>query len=377
MSNKAIKYFAITAILTSLSFCNVKKDSEDNNENLSVQLLSFSAVSDTNGTARSTFSVPAGTKKFQLTASSSTALIRIDSVVDSDNNEFVQPGGLPISTASDFTNGIAVASVPSRDFDPSLNDGATYQVVSTVTDGGGRGQEGETVTYVLSGRDDSNLGSGTLNVNVFIVGSVLHSETSRAIIDDAINVMRDTYSNELSTNLNVEVFNVEGPNLITDPGVGSDFYLSNASLGQSPAVNIFIALDISPGGLLGVAAAIPGPAFPSGKSAVAVSFANHAGPDGLFSNYEIRLLGETLAHESGHFLGLFHPVEISGILVVGEDPLTDTPTCSTFIDCGEQNGLYTNLMFPFPVSDGLGESFPQNELTSQQKGVVNRYIASS
>jgi hypothetical protein len=115
--------------------------------------------------------------------------------------------------------------------------------------------------------------------------------------------------------------------------------------------------------------------MPSRKSAVAVSIFAAAGSNGRFSTDDIRLLGETIAHESGHQMGLFHPVDFSGSIVVGSDPLDDTEECSFFTECVNSQSLISNLMFPNPISDTSGSFIPQNRLTEQQRGVLNRYLA--
>jgi hypothetical protein len=73
--------------------------------------------------------------------------------------------------------------------------------------------------------------------------------------------------------------------------------------------------DDSVGSVGGVSAAIPGDPQNGGRFAaiaVATSFSQSAPPDDL--------LGVIIAHEIGHFLGLFHPQEAAGF----EDQLSDT-----------------------------------------------------
>jgi hypothetical protein len=57
-------------------------------------------------------------------------------------------------------------------------------------------------------------------------------------------------------------------------------------------------------------------------------------------------MGQTMAHEIGHFLGLRHTSEHGG---AAHDPITDTPECSD-----PQNATacrdHTNFMFPFSIS---------------------------
>jgi len=107
---------------------------------------------------------------------------------------------------------------------------------------------------------------------------------------------------------------------------------------DSRALNVFFAgsiyqdADFGGGGIvLGIAAGVPGPAFlgPSYRSGVAIATVW----DGV-SEY----LGNVLAHEVGHYLGLYHTTEKTG-------------THDTLEDTGDDDG--TNLMFWAYSSDQL------------------------
>lgn len=103
-----------------------------------------------------------------------------------------------------------------------------------------------------------------------------------------------------------------------------------------------------PGGSIGgISGGVPGPPLHNGspKSGVAVSVAAAGNnPD---------ILAHIMAHEGGHFLGLFHVIEFIG----AEDPLEDTPN--------NQSGGSTNLMYP---AVGGGTS-----LTADQTSVVHHH----
>ena len=102
-----------------------------------------------------------------------------------------------------------------------------------------------------------------------------------------------------------------------------------------------------------------------------MSWVAHAGSNGTFSESEILLMGETMAHEMGHYIGLFHPVEDGWVYF---DALEDTVTCNSWEQC--DNRLGDNLMYPYPVCTGF--SFDscgrQDVLTAEQAGVQNRYL---
>ena len=121
-----------------------------------------------------------------------------------------------------------------------------------------------------------------------------------------------------------------------------------------------------------VSSSIPGPAIVTVRSAVAISLLEHQGGDGVFSAEETTVLGETFAHEAGHYLGLFHPVEVDDAnagTFTDEDPVLDTAVCTTVTDCVAA-GVAENTMFPIPVGGGIA----QQTLTTGQAGVLNLQV---
>lgn len=117
----------------------------------------------------------------------------------------------------------------------------------------------------------------------------------------------------------------------------------------------------------GVSGGIPGSIEPNRYSFVVISWLAHAGNNGTFSDNELQLMGETMAHEVGHYTGLFHPVESDYAYY---DALDDTPTCNNWQTCENQMG--DNLMFPYPLCYG-NSCDPQDVLTDDQQGVGHRY----
>jgi hypothetical protein len=101
---------------------------------------------------------------------------------------------------------------------------------------------------------------------------------------------------------------------------------------------------------------------------VLVSWLKHAGPDGIFEDLDIETFGETLAHEVGHFLGLYHPV---GQYFDQWDALEDTPQCTNRATCEAELGA--NVMFPYVVCAGDAACIRQEDLTEDQVGVLVRY----
>lgn len=119
----------------------------------------------------------------------------------------------------------------------------------------------------------------------------------------------------------------------------------------------------------GEAGGIPGPYIATQAASVEIAWLSHAGADGEFSDRDILLMGETMAHEVGHYLGLFHPVEDGWDY---RDAIDDTPACQTMNAC--ESDLGANLMFPYSLCFSRTDCTRQAELTEGQIGVAQRYV---
>lgn len=117
----------------------------------------------------------------------------------------------------------------------------------------------------------------------------------------------------------------------------------------------------------GVSGNIPGSLLDTPRSAVAISWLANTGLDGEFSTSDIRLMGETMAHETSHYMGLFHPVETSFDVW---DAVRDTEDCNYQESC--EADLGDNLMYPYPVCNAFS-CIPQDALTDIQAGILHRY----
>lgn len=120
------------------------------------------------------------------------------------------------------------------------------------------------------------------------------------------------------------------------------------SMDEALSINIFFTRAFALGGAIGISLGLPGPAGLHGSVGSGVAFTSEY----LGQTVEPSLgqgesvdgnvfTGQILAHEVGHYLGLFHTSEQNGY---SHDPLPDTQECGRIgTNCPDIN----NLMFPF------------------------------
>ena len=130
------------------------------------------------------------------------------------------------------------------------------------------------------------------------------------------------------------------------------------TLDQALTLNLIIVQQIliADGNVLGVSAGIPGPAGLHGfaTSGVVMTAAVLGDPE---------IGSQTMAHEMGHFLGLYHTTEVDSVMA---DVLDDTPECPA--DAWQQQNIpcpdVQNLMFPY--------AHPGADITGQQVQMMHK-----
>lgn len=218
--------------------------------------------------------------------------------------------------------------------------------------------------------EQTALGS-TIDLNFYFVGvpnlnaaSAENNSDFQAVLSEFSRIYQNAGIN-VGT---VRVADITGDNLqryqiVRDFG---DIYRL-ISLSQSPgptldealSVNVFLikGFNISEiPGLLGLSAGIPGVPAVHGNGGAGLVFTTEN------LTFDPASLGQTMAHEVGHFLGLRHTSERGGSAF---DPINDTPTCGDPEDaysCPDLN----NLMFPFSID------VDQRGITAGQRFVLQR-----
>lgn len=281
--------------------------------------------------------------------------------------------GVHNRTNAGFSSDVVVMDWPIAESDGALTAGTLRFDLRSA-------DHGDVVPITVAIKQDDDLTSGVLTVDLVYAGTLEDDPVIVAATEAAIEHWRDIYAaigieHQAS---GIELVVVErawdGPARLSSPGYG-DADLYREALADKPPRSVSVLVidkvtDVA--GVFGVSGGIPGSLIPTDRSVVSVSAREHAGKDGAFSADEIQLFGETMAHEVGHYLGLFHPAELPvGGVVKSWDALDDTPECLTGSDCDAKLG--SNLMYPTPLCDS-SPCTPQSAVTAQQEGIVQRYV---
>lgn len=339
-------------------------------DGISTEWQSLSA--DSNGVVQVDIEVASNSDSLLLTAEGN-ALLAVESVYDPEGNEAFYwedwYGGSESLTYAVYPEAEDLAfNWPIREEDGRLSAGVWTIYLGAYEASGGYYSpvSGVPVDVYKQQKVDSSLSQGILRVQVAYADGVGDNDDVVAATEAAVARWEEVWQ---PYGLYLEVDYVDSG---VDPDMafpGEDNVLAEASaLSDDTDVTVVIGETID-GSLdyYGVSGGVPGAMVESGRSGVIISWLANAGGDGRFSDDDIRLYGETLAHEVGHFTGLFHPVESTWDMW---DALGDTE------DCGNQNtcesALGENNMFPYPVCS-FTSCTPQEDLTDDQTGVTQRY----
>jgi hypothetical protein len=228
---------------------------------------------------------------------------------------------------------------------------------------------GETgLLHVISRRFDPV--APIVDLNLVIVGD---TEISDADLDVAVARMDEVWSGGGGPHLGVvtryQIDDDETPRYNQSDRIRSSF-----SEGNPQAINLFFIQDFSDEvGTLGVAGGLPGPLGIVGidGSGVMLTVDGHTRFNGSLNT---EMLGETMAHEVGHQMGLFHTTEADGTTL---ESLEDTPDCPRNADddgdgwymaeeCVDYDG--TNFMF------WVAGREPQGDVSASQAMVIRQSV---
>lgn len=331
------------------------------------------ANSDVNGVVTVQLDVADNADSFLLTAEAG-ALLAVESVQDPDGEEvFYWEDWYGISESLTYAvypeAQDMVFNWPVRESDAGLRGGVWTVYLGAYEASGGyyTPVSGVTTDLTVQQKVDADLGRGELAVQIVYAEGVADDPAVVAATEAAVERWEEVWA---PYDIFLAVSYVEDGGVSADMAFpGEDAVLDEASaLSDDEDVTVVIGETID-GGLdyYGVAGSVPGALVRTERSGVVVSWLANAGGDGDFSDDDIRLYGETLAHEVGHYVGLFHPVETTWDMW---DALGDTEDCGTQNAC--EADLGDNNMFPYPICSWTSCT-PQDLLSDDQIGVTQRY----
>jgi hypothetical protein len=365
----------IFALLAALPACDVPLAGTHSGDPEDQLLREESRTEKTNAQGLYTIDVEVedGDTSFQVTATApGDHRTSVDSVRDPSGRKILDwqealQGDHQISGAFIPQRSTTAFNWPIQEKDGPLEPG-TWQVTWTVTNQSLFPQPRSRIDLVTAIKRDPDLATAVIRVRILYARGVDDPKIVNAV-EDAVEHWRDIWAEEGITL--VERYDTT----TLDPDLG--FYregstaAEEASAGKEPGeLQLIVGESIDRDTYIyGVSSGIPGTIQISESTYVVLSWLSHAGRDGRFDLDEIKLMGQTMAHECGHYIGLFHPVEGG---YYRWDSLRDTPECSTFPTCADVLGR--NLMFPFSLCDATG-CVNQTQITDDQSGVFHLQVS--
>lgn len=263
---------------------------------------------------------------------------------------------------------------PIDDGDAELTGEQLRVVVGAITADGANLSAGSRIDVNAILTNDEDFTVGELTVYVHWTAGLEQDPDLKRSVDQGLARMQDIYA-EQGVNVIIETRTQEDDPLLAEgtlarPGFGSPEAWEAISASTDDLALDLVLVDTIAGtdaAVLGAAGSIPGGILPTERSGVIISTSANAGPDLTFSEEEVDLLGTTIAHEVGHMLGLFHPVETS---YDRWDAVDDTEKCQGPAGC--QGQLGTNLMYPTALCSDTS-CLVQDGLTPGQVAVLHRY----
>ena len=238
----------------------------------------------------------------------------------------------------------------------------------TAADGNSYYQDNSRIRVVVQTKNDADFEYGVVSVRLVYADGV----DDNAEVTEAMNAGIERWREIWAPYGLVPDVRIDSSSFDPDlpyPGDGSEEIYDLVLDSDEQEITMIIGETILGGtDYLGVAGGIPGTLTANTRSAVVLSWLASAGVDGRFDDVEISILGETMAHEVGHYMGLFHPVEQAGWNIW--DACADTADCTSESSCMDLLG--DNLMFPAPICDFSG-CIEQDQLSVVQSEILHRY----
>ncbi len=224
------------------------------------------------------------------------------------------------------------------------------------------------LVHVATRRGDPLAATGEFSINAIRVGDVaITQEQLEAALLRADTVYGLNGAGSLASVDYTDISTDDGTFIPTTGAQIEGLRSANVG-GPTTAINVFFIDDFTDAtGVLGIAAGIPGPnGVPETRgSGVVIALESHRTAEGTL---DTTLMGETIAHELGHQLGLFHTTESDG---TDHDVVPDTAECTLDMDIDGDGQLTAeecpdgdNVMF------WTSAAFPQDLMSPAQADVI-------
>ncbi len=309
------------------------------------------------------FTIPEGAVSVTLFADAGIGIgdLNIDHMTGPDGGEYVDNSLLRTIKLS-FPGSSVVRTIPDGDYTPALSGSWNYRFICGSCDP-------KTKKAFWKSSEGSNL-----KVNVILVSQPNITSLDAPNLLEIKDHFKYVYS---LSGINVSDFNYmimdSDDTIVSDidadnngqPDGMDRLFLKTSRLpldNRDDYVHIFVVQSIAPSGVVGISGGLPGPPITgTPHSGVIVS---SFGGFSFETEAERKVLAETMAHETGHYLGLYHTTEDGGL---DFDPISDTPQCHSNDPSPDTCPDGTNLMFW-----SILETLAQHTLSEGQRFVLRR-----
>ena len=301
----------------------------------------------------------------------SNALLALETVVDGDGNVILDTldwygESQALTDAIYADSNDVVLNWPIRDSDEQLRSGDWEFTFATLDDLGVYRADYDANVYTQI-KEDYDLDSGAITVTIGLTPDTEEDPDILEGVEAAAVCWQDMWS-DFGLDLEINWISAALDPSLPYP-IASTEIENIASQGTDRDILMLIGETINNDvGTLGLAGSVPGALIPTERSAVVISWLENAGIDAIFDASEVQIMCETMAHETGHYLGLYHPVESD---FIEWDALDDTLMCEDEWTCEEE--LSDNMMYPYPICNS-GQCVNQDNLSADQLGVMHRYV---